>query len=107
MSNLGDDINNTLQQPAVAGVIGSLLSLRWVPGDKWWEKFFSFGCGIGTALYLAPAAVAYMEIKSSWGPPAFGFMAGLVGMNLIAKLVDIVKNGDWLALLTALKGKKQ
>ena len=105
--SLGDDFNSAAQHPAVAGVVGSLLSLKWVPGDSWKEKAFSFGCGMGVVLFLVPAGLAYLEIKTAWAPPAFGFMGGLVGMNLIGKFVEFVRNTDWLGLVDFFRGRKQ
>ena len=89
--NLGDDWDKAFQHPAAAGVLGSLLSLRWVPGNSWGERLFSFGCGMGVVLYLVPAAMGYFEVKALWAGPAFGFMGGILGINLISKSVEYVK----------------
>jgi hypothetical protein len=105
--SFSDDWNAVVQHPAVAGVVGSLLSLRWVPGNSWGERFFSFGCGMGVVLFLVPAAIGYMEVKAAWAGPAFGFMGGILGINLVGKSVDYVKNAEWGALLDLLRGRKQ
>lgn len=97
-----------LQHPEVAGALGSMMSLRWVPGANWLSRAFAFGTGFGLAIYCSPWAVELMQIKSAYGPPAFGFLAGLLGMNITAKVVEAVKHGDWFTFLTSFfPGRKQ
>lgn len=98
-----DDAGNWLTNPQVAGVFGSLLSLRWAPGKDWRDKVFSFGCGVACTAYLAPAAVDYMGLAAKWAPPLFGFLAGLLGMNIVAKLVSFVRDTDWPGTIAAVK----
>ena len=100
-------LHKVVQHPAVAGVVGSLLSLKWVPGDSWGERLFSFGCGMGAVLFLVPAAIGYFEVKALWAPPAFGFMAGILGINLVSKSVDYVRAVDFGAILDLFRKGKQ
>lgn len=100
------NIEPVILHPTVAGVFGSLLSLRFVPGDTWMGRFFSFGTGVALAVYGAPLGIQYLEIKSSAGPPAFGFLAGFIGMNLLAKLWDAVNAFDWRGLFTLIVSRR-
>lgn len=90
MSWFDDNVNQLAQSPAVAGTVGSLLSLRWVPGNSWGARGFSFACGMALVIWGVPYAVDFMGITSKAGPPAFGLLAGLLGMNLITKAVEYV-----------------
>ena len=88
MSWIDDNVNQLAQSPAIAGTVGSLLSLRWVPGNSWASRGFSFTCGMALVIWGVPYAVEVMGITSKAGPPVFGLFAGLLGMNLITKAVD-------------------
>jgi hypothetical protein len=101
-----ENVTPILSSPTAAGVFGSLLSLKWAPGANWIERVFSFLCGIACVLYLAPAIIGSMTIQSPWMPGLFNFLTGLLGMNLIAKAVDFVKNADWSTIWGAfLRGR--
>lgn len=106
MNHVDDWIQQITQSPTLAGVFGAILSLRWVPGPTWIARLFCFGCGIACAIYGAPALVDYLQIKSDWAPRLFNFLSGLLGMNLLAKAVDIVKTTDWINIVTSIKGKQ-
>ena len=95
-----------IQSPEVAGALGSLMSLKWVPGRDWAGRFFAFGTGFGIALFVAPLLIEVLKVHSKFGPPAFGFLAGLLGMNITAKAIDMVKTADWFAVVSAVWGRR-
>ncbi len=97
--SFGDDWNSFVQHPAVPASAGSLLSLRWAPGDSWKEKALSFGCGMGVACWVIPLLIEYFHLESKWAPGACYFVGGLVGMNLIAKFMQFMKETDWLGIV--------
>lgn len=88
--NLDDQVTQVAQSPAFAGTAGALLSLRWVPGNSWKAKAFSFSGSMAVVIWCVPWALESMGVTSKAAPPAFGLMAGLLGMNLLSKAVEYV-----------------
>jgi hypothetical protein len=98
--NLDDLPTQLSQSPAAAGTVGALLSLRWVPGNSWGTKAFSFSGSMAVVIFAVPWALDVMSVTSKSAPPAFGLIAGLLGMNLLTKAVDYVAQtqlGDLIA----------
>lgn len=98
--SLIDDIYKAATTPEAAGVLGSLISLRWTPGDTWFLRLTGFAGGIGFAMFIAPLLIEYMEIKSQKGPLAFAFIGGLIGMNLLVKTVEFIRDIDSQSLMS-------
>ena len=86
-------------RPEVTGMIGSLLGVLNTPGTGWRERLFNFGAGLGAAWFLAPAIEDYFNLQSTNARMAVAFVVGLVGMNLLAKIVDYVKTTSLASLL--------
>lgn len=107
MAWIDDQISQYVQSPAVAAAVGSLLSLRWMPGSSWGSKFFSFAAGISVSLFLVPYAVELMGVTSKAGPYAFAFLAGFLGMVLMGKTWDYVSNTSLGEFLGAIFTRKQ
>jgi hypothetical protein len=107
MAWLDDQIAQYAQSPAVAGAVGSLLSLRWMPGSSWSSKFVSFAAGISVSLFLVPYVVELMGVTSKAGPSAFGFLAGFLGMMLMGKLWDHVSKTSLGEFLGSIFTRKQ
>lgn len=98
--NLDDLPNQIAQSPATAGTVGALLSLRWVPGNTWGTKAFSFAGSMAVVIWGVPWVLEVMSVTSKAAPPAFGLIAGLLGMNIITKGVEYVAQtrlGDLIA----------
>lgn len=91
-----------LLRPEATGLIGSLLGVLNTPGTGWRERVFNFGAGAGAAWFIAPAVEDYFSLTSNNARMAVAFVVGLVGMNLLAKIIDYVKNTP-LASLFKLK----
>lgn len=102
-----DNMTPWISTPQVAGVLGSIISLRWAPGRRWVDRAFSVACGLGVAFYGAPWLAQHLEVSSNAGLALFGFLGGLLGMNLIIKGRGIMDKLDWKAILLPLvSGKK-
>lgn len=101
-----ENVSAVVTDPNAAGVFGALLSLRWVPGPTWVARLFCFGCGIACAIYAAPALVDYLQVKAAWAPRLFSFLFGLLGMNLIAKSVEIIQHTDWVTVASSFRSSK-
>lgn len=94
-----------VKSPDAAGVAGALLGWLSAPGGTLREQLFNVGAGLGCAIFLAPYLAERAGIESQAGRMAFGFLLGLVGMNLLPKLTAAVKRGEWRELLPWGKGK--
>ena len=51
-----DDLDRVARHPYAAGLAGSLVSLRFAPGDTWRARAVSVLLGSLTAAYVAPTA---------------------------------------------------
>lgn len=96
-----------LVTPEGAGAVGSLISLRWAPGESMIGKITSIAGGFAFAIYLVPLLTEYMEIKSARAPLALAFIGGLVGMNLLAKGWIFAQSIDFHELLNVLLRRKE
>lgn len=88
-------------RPETTGLLGSILGAINAPGATWRERLFNFGSGLGAAWFLAPAVEDYFELASRNQRMAVAFVIGLVGMNLVSKVIEHVKNTPLFALLSA------
>lgn len=89
--------------PDAAGVFGAILGWLSAPGGTMREQLFNFSAGLGAAIFLAPYLAERAGIESQAGRMAFGFLLGLVGMNLLPKVSSAMRGLDWAAILR--KGK--
>lgn len=99
-----DDI---LMQPESAGTLGAILGALNAPGLTLRDQAFNLLGGLGAAIYLAPWMAERADITSSHGRLAFAFLFGLIGMNLLAKLITTARQIDWSGILQMLTKGKQ
>lgn len=85
-----------------AGVIGALVSLGHVKGT-WHEKLIMFLTGAISSYYASPL------IADKLGMPegACGFMAGLFGMSIVAKVYEYIQAADVSSFLPAFFKRKE
>lgn len=107
MSWWSDHVQPLAQDPSAAGVVGALLSLRWVPGDSWSQRFFSLIAGCSLAFFGVPFMVDFLGIQSKGGPAIFGLFAGLLAMNIFGKTVEWVKETKFSDIVNLIRGKSQ
>lgn len=101
-----ENIAPILMQPASAGVTGAILGALNAPGLTIREQFFNLFAGVGAAIYLAPFLAEEANIQSGHGQLAFAFVVGLLGMNLLAKIIAAGRRADWSMLIDLLsKGR--
>lgn len=99
-----DDARAAAGDPTVAGVVGSLLSLKWAPGGDWKTKFVSFLCGLAWAVFGARALISAMGVTWDNAQTLFAFLLGLLGMNLTAKVSEFIKTTTIAELIATLRG---
>lgn len=93
--------------PEGAGAVGSIVSLRWAPGDSWLIKLTSVAGGMAFAIFVVPFVVEYLEIKSARAPLALAFIGGLVGMNLLHKSWLFAQSVDLREILNVILRRKE
>lgn len=85
------DIDGISSSPFTIGALGSLVALRFAPGASWWERFTNVACGALTAGYCAPALTEWLQFKSTAMAYACAFAIGLLGMSLVAAVLEGIK----------------
>lgn len=75
-----------------AGTLGAILSMRWVPGNSWTERFFSFVSGLGMAFFIGPYLMEHINVQSENGLMASGFLLGVFGAHIISKGFTFVRS---------------
>lgn len=72
----------------VAGVAGAFVSLRFVQGTMP-ERLTMAGGGAALSYYATPPAAAWLGMASAEG--LVGFLVGLFGMAVVAKIYDAIQ----------------
>jgi len=107
MSWWSENVAPLAQDPTVAGVVGSIASLKWIPGETYKAKFFSFFIGASVAVFGTKAMISLWDIKSEGWPLFMAFLLGFIGVNLLGKLWDFVSKNTLLDLINIVRGNKQ
>lgn len=87
----------------LAGIVGAALSLRFSPELTRCQRITSIVAGAFIAGYLAPPVTQYFEVGSAEG--AVGFLFGLFGLSLCAKVFETIKAADPWGLIMSRFGK--
>jgi hypothetical protein len=85
----------------VAGLLGSLLGLKWAPGASWLERLANVGIGFGCAVYLAPGVAEWMGVQSARGLAAMIFAMGMFGQSLAAAAAQFIRSADFGAIIAS------
>ena len=88
---LNPDADAIVNSHVLAGLLGSLVGLKWAPGATWAERAANVGVGFGCAVYITPGAAEWMGIVSPRALAALSFAAGMFGLSLAAALSDGIK----------------
>lgn len=86
------DPDRVLSNPFTVGGFGALVALRFAPGATWWERATNVASGACAAGFLAPALVDWLQLKTPGLANAAAFLLGLLGMSLIAALLEGIRN---------------
>ena len=94
------DLNpDLIKSPWVAGAVGAIVALRGVPGLTWAERLFNAFSGLMIAGYISPAAADYLGLEGANMQGATAFLFGLFGLNLVAAIVETIRNTDFRGLM--------
>lgn len=80
-----------LRHPASAGLVGALISLRWVPGTTYMQRATNVGSGWGIAYFCGPIVAEFFGMTTPSSQLGLGFALGLFGVNLVAVVMDTIK----------------
>ena len=86
-----DWTSDNVIRPEVSGIAGAFLGLLNTPGATLRERVFNFLAGVSCAAFLAPSLDQYYNITSKSQTTAIAFVVGLLGMNLVAKAIDYLR----------------
>lgn len=75
------------KSPFAASVVGSIVGLKFLPGDKWSEKALSAGGGFGCAVFGTQLLVLFMPLPSVGVVSGISFMLGMLGMVVVDAVV--------------------
>lgn len=94
--------DDNILRPETAGITGALLGLFNAPGTTLRERAFNLLAGLAAAIFLGPWITDIIGVHSKNSSMALAFTVGLVGMNLVAKLLDQAKTmtlADFVGML--------
>lgn len=86
-----DDLDKLARGPYAAGIVGSLVSLAFVPGATWGERVFNVAAGSAAAIYVAPGLAEWAHVQSVGMQSLLSFMVGLFGLNLAHAAVRAIR----------------
>lgn len=91
---------------AMAGFLGSVVSLKFLGPMPWYERVFLVGCGALCAQYLTP--VAQEALGFSTAPHSISFIIGALGMSFMSATIKAMQNFganplDWLKTIFSRK----
>lgn len=103
--NSSDWIQYIVGHPAVAGLMGAVVGLKFAPGATWKERAFNMFCGVALAWNLAVPIVEYFDLPVEKFSGAIGFMLGLAGMHIISAAMERVSTDGLKGLVTWITGR--
>ena len=86
------DFDRLTQTHVLPGIVGSVISLRFAPGQSWLERAANVITGSLLVLYCTPAIAEWLHIKDHGGVRDFlSFAVGLFGLSLAAAVTSGIK----------------
>ncbi len=86
--------------PVTAGVLGSLLGLRWAPGLSIVDKCLNVAGGTIVSAFGGPALGEYLELTPSQLAVA-GLVLGLFGISLVDAVMRAVRSIDLASIISS------
>lgn len=100
------DPDRILGSPFTVGGLGAVVALKFVPGVSWWERLTNVASGALTAGYGAPALIEWLQFTSPGLANAAAFVIGLLGMSLIAAVLQGIRDLKVAELIAGLFPKR-
>lgn len=83
---------------AIAGLLGSIVSLKLIDGLGWTGRIFTIACGGLLANYGTPLLLFYYQMDPRH-EAAIGFFVGLFGMSIVAAVMKSIVGTDLWTLI--------
>lgn len=90
-----DDAAKVISHPVVAGPLGALVSLRFVPGSTITEKLVNFASGAAIAWFGAPFLAEWFALQKPQSIGFLSFTSGMVGLIVVSVAIDTFKSIKW------------
>lgn len=87
------------------GVIGSMISMKFVPQLGFWQKVTSGVSGTATAIAGTPIVKLAVGIEDEKILFGVAFFIGLFGLSLTAAIFDMIRNTKWRNIIESRLGK--
>ena len=100
------DPDHIIRGPFIAGLSGSIVALRWVPGITLPERLFNALAGTAMAGFGSPALSDWLHITSAGTVSALAFAVGLFGLSLAAAVVQAVRDIKLAEIITGWVSRK-
>lgn len=81
-----------LNHPAVAGLAGALVGLKFAPGITWRERLFTVAAGAAISVYAGPIAAEQLALTSEGARMGLGFGLGMFGLTLADVLSRTIRD---------------
>jgi hypothetical protein len=76
------DPADIISHPIAPGIIGSLVALKFVPGNNWLERACNLVTSFSIVIYGSPAVNSYFDITAESMKSCMCFAIGLFGLSL-------------------------
>ena len=100
------DPDRLMRGPFLAGLCGSIVALRWVPGISISERLFNAAAGTAVAGFGSPALADWLHVTSSVMISALAFAVGLFGLSLAAAVVQAIRDIKLAEIITGWISRK-
>lgn len=71
----------------LGGLVGAILSLKFIPGKNLWQRGSNVAGGMLAAAYIAPFVVSFFSLNAKL-EAGFAFLIGLYGMTIASALLE-------------------
>ena len=87
------DWDKLANSPFLVGAVGAAItSLHFTPGKSWAERIANVLAGAAVAGFLSPALVEWLHLTQPSYASAAAFLCGLLGMSVMAALLEFASS---------------
>ena len=86
------------------GALGALISLKFFDNLSTWERWVTFGGGLGLATGLTESVFAWLELTNMKLEAGLAVVIGLFGMSIVSALIKTVRETNWSSIVSKKAG---
>jgi len=90
-----------MTHPIFAGFLGSIFSLKFVPGKTFLGRSFNLTMAFAIVWYGSPAVIDLFNIRTESMAGLMSFVIGLFGVNLASQISIGIKRTEFAAIFTS------